>query len=201
LIQSGAIGRLVTLRSHRIGYLSGIWLRDGWRQHAEVAGGGMLVDQGCHYTNILRMLGGEIVEVCAFATTSRADWTGEDTATLIFRFASGIIGEALYCWGTRTTDVGHEAYAFGESGSLDVAAWEPALVLHRPDLPGGTQVVVATGDYAGSFALIIEDFALAAQGQRAPTMPGTEGLADLRVVMAAYRSIASGNVEKVAGSR
>jgi predicted dehydrogenase len=198
LIKSGELGRLVTLRSHRIGYLSGIWLRDGWRQNADIAGGGMLLDQGCHYTNILRMLGGEIVEVGAFASTTRQDWRGEDTATLILRFASGVIGESLYCWGTRTPDVGHEAYAFGERGSLDVAAWEPALVLHRPDLPGGKQVVVASGDYAGSFALIIEDFALAARGQRTPTMPGSEGLADLRVVMAAYKSIESGKMERVA---
>jgi predicted dehydrogenase len=197
LIQAGEIGRLVSLRSHRIGYLGGIWLRDGWRQNAEVAGGGMLLDQGCHYTNILRMLGGDIVEVCAFATTTRADWKGEDTATLILRFASGTIGEALYCWGTRTPDVGHEAYAFGDRGSLDVAAWEPALVLHRSDLAGGKQIMVVSADYAGSFALIIEDFALAAKGERTPTMPGREGLADLRVVMAAYRSISSGRVEPV----
>jgi len=197
LIQDGEIGKLVTLRSHRIGFLSGIWLRDGWRQNADLAGGGMLLDQGCHYTNILRMLGGEIVEVSAYAATTRTDWRGEDTATLILRFASGIIGESLYCWGTRTPDVGHEAYAFGDRGSLDVAAWEPALVLHRTDLPGGQQVVIESGDYAGSFAFIIEDFALAAQGLRAATMPGSEGLADLRVVMAAYRSIASGRTEKV----
>jgi predicted dehydrogenase len=197
LIQAGEIGRLVTLRSHRIGYLGEIWLRDGWRQNADLAGGGMLLDQGCHYTNVLRMLGGPIAEVAAFATTTRADWKGEDTATLILRFASGVIGEALYCWGTHTPDVGHEAYAFGERGSLDVAAWEPALVLHREDLPDGRQVVVQKGDYNDSFALIIEDFALAARGQRQPTMPGTEGLADLRVVDAAYRSIASGKTERV----
>jgi predicted dehydrogenase len=197
LINEGAIGNIVTLRSHRIGYLSGIWLRDGWRQDADRAGGGMLLDQGCHYTNILRMFGGEVSAVSAFASTTRTDWHGEDTATLILRFASGVIGESLYCWGTRTPDVGHEAYVFGEQGSLDVAAWEPALVLHRPDLPGGQQVVIESADYAASFALIIEDFALAARGLRAPTMPGSEGLADLRVVMAAYRSIASGKTENV----
>ena len=197
MIDAGEIGRLITLRSHRLGYLSGIWLRDGWRQNADLAGGGMLLDQGCHYTNILRMLGGEIVDVAAFASTSRPDWTGEDTATLILRFANGVIGEALYCWGTRTPDVGREAYAFGEKGSLDVAAWDPALVMHRPDLPGGRQVVIATADYMGSFASIIEDFALAIARQRAPMMPGREGLADLRVVMAAYRSIASGKIEHV----
>jgi predicted dehydrogenase len=199
MIQGGEIGRLVCLRSHRVGYLSGIWLRDGWRQNAEVAGGGMLLDQGCHYVNILRMLGGEIVDVSAFVATSRADWKGEDTATLVLRFASGALGESLYCWGTRTPDVGREAYAIGESGSLDVAAWEPALVLHRPDLPSGRQVIVSSCDYAGSFARIIEDFALAASGQKKPMMPGRHGLEDLKVVMAAYRSVESGRAERVQG--
>jgi predicted dehydrogenase len=199
IIQTGEIGQLVSLRSHRVGFLSGIWLRDGWRQNAEVAGGGMLLDQGCHYVNILRMLGGDIDEVCAFSSTTRSDWKGEDTATLILKFASGVIGESLYCWGTRTPDVGREAYAIGALGSLDVAAWEPALVLHRPDLPSGRQVVVSSCDYAGSFAQIINDFALAATGQKTPIMPGRHGLEDLKVVMAAYRSIASGRVERVQG--
>ena len=115
----------------------------------------------------------------------------------MLRFASGVIGEALYCWGTRTPDVGHEAYAFGERGSLDVASWAPALVLHREDLPEGRQVVVERGDYNGSFKLIIDDFAQAARGEDQPAMPGREGLADLRVVDAAYRSITSGRVEQV----
>jgi len=197
MIVAGEIGRVVSLRSHRVGYLSGIWLRDGWRQNADVAGGGMLLDQGCHYTNILRMLGGEISEVCAFASTSRSDWKGEDTATLILRFESGVIGESLYCWGTRTPDLGHEAYVFGERGSLDVAAWEPALILHRSDLSSGRQVIVHGCDYAGSFALIIDDFAQCALSPKKPIMSGRDGLADLRVVMAAYRSIASGRVESV----
>jgi predicted dehydrogenase len=197
LIEAGEIGRLVALRSHRIGYLAGIWLRDGWRQNADLAGGGMLLDQGCHYTNVLRNLGGEIQDVAAFSSTSRPDWKGEDTATLILRFASGVIGESLYCWGTRTPEVGHEAYAYGDKGSLEVAAWEPALVMHRSDLPGGKEIVVASADYAGSFASIIEDFVLATRGEQTPIMPGREGLADLRVVMAAYRSIESGKIERV----
>jgi hypothetical protein len=47
------------------------------------------------------------------------------------------------------------------------------------------------------FAVIIEDWALAALGWRVPTVPGIAGLADLRVVMAAYRSAESGRVERV----
>jgi predicted dehydrogenase len=197
MIAAGEIGRVVALRSHRIGYLGGIWLRDGWRQDARQAGGGMLLDQGCHYTNILRLMGGPITHVAATSARTRDDWYGEDSAALSLRFASGIIGEGFYCWGTRTPAIGAEVYVYGEQGSLEVASWTPALVLHRADLPGGRQVVIEEADYMASFARIIEDFAAAARGQRAPTMSGAEGLADLKVVMAAYRALASGRLEPV----
>lgn len=198
LIAAGAIGKLVTLRTHRVGWLGGIWMRDGWRQNATIAGGGMLLDQGCHYTDIARLLGGEITEVAAFTTNTRADWIGEDTATLILKFASGMIGEALYCWGTHTSNVGAECYVYGELGHLRVDdSRSPGLVLYRPDLPGGQEVVVEKSKGQSVFASIIEDWALAALGRKAPVMPGREGLKDLRVVEAAYRSAQSGKVEQV----
>lgn len=200
LIEAGEIGRVVALRSHRVGYLDGIWLRDGWRQDARQAGGGMLLDQGCHYTNILRMMGGPITHVAATTAQTRTDWHGEDSAALSLRFASGIIGEGFYCWGTRTPAIGAEVYVYGERGSLEVGSWRPALVMHRADLPDGRQVVMDEADYMVAFARIIEDFALSARGQRQPTMPGSEGLEDLKVVMAAYRSVASGRLEAVEAS-
>jgi predicted dehydrogenase len=199
MVQAGEIGKLVTIRTHRVGYLEGIWMRDGWRQNAKVAGGGMLLDQGCHYTSIARMLAGEVESVAAFSANTRADWIGEDTATLILRFTSGLIGEALYCWGTRTPNVGAECYVYGERGHLRVDSGAPSLVLYRSDLPDGRQVVIGEPQPLSVFARIIEDWALAALGRRQPTMPGAEGLADLRVVMAAYRSAQSGKVETVGG--
>ena len=197
LIQEGAIGKLVTIRTHRVGYLEGIWMRDGWRQNADIAGGGMLLDQGCHYTSIARMLAGDISSVAAFVANTRPDWVGDDTATLIFRFKSGLIGEALYCWGTRTTDVGAECYVYGERGHLRVNSGSPGLVLYRPDLPNGEQVVLDRFEDLNVFAKIIQDWVLSAQGKRQPTMPGREGLADLKVVMAAYKSARTGQVESV----
>jgi predicted dehydrogenase len=197
LIQAGEIGKLVTIRTHRVGYLDGIWLRDGWRQDASIAGGGILLDQGCHYTSIARMLAGEIESVAAFTGNTRADFHGDDTATLILRFRGGLIGEALYCWGTHTPEVGAECYVYGERGSLRVDSGAPSLVLYRPDLPGGRDVILADRAPRDVFAGIIEDWVLAALGRRAAVMPGSAGLADLRVVMAAYRSARSGKVEPV----
>jgi predicted dehydrogenase len=197
LIREGEIGQLVTVRTHRVGYIGGIWLKDGWRQNATIAGGGMLLDQGCHYTNIARLMAGEVESVAAFTTTTRSDWVGEDTATLILRFKSGLIGEALYAWGTKTSNVGAECYVYGERGHLRVDSGAPSLVLYRPDLPDGRKTILAEPQDMRVFASIVEDWALSALGRRQPTMPGTEGLADLRVVAAAYRSAQSGRIEPV----
>ncbi len=197
LIQAGEIGKLVTLRTHRVGYLDGIWMRDGWRQDAALTGGGMLLDQGCHYTSIARMMGGEIEAVAAFATNTRDDYHGDDTVTVILRFRSGLIGEALYCWGTHTPHVGAECYVYGERGSLRVDSGAPQVILYRADLPDQQQIVLSEDKPMKLFAWIIEDWVLAALGRRAPTMPGREGLADLRVVLAAYRSVQSGMIEPV----
>lgn len=199
MIQAGEIGKLVTIRTHRVGYLEGIWMRDGWRQNATVAGGGMLLDQGCHYTNIARLMAGDVAAVAAFTANTRSDWVGDDTATLILRFKSGLLGEALYCWGTRTPHVGAECYVYGERGHLRVDSGAPSLILYRADLPGGQQVIMSEAAPMSVFARIIEDWVLASLGRRAPTMPGSEGLKDLRVVMAAYRSAESGKVEPVGG--
>jgi UDP-N-acetyl-2-amino-2-deoxyglucuronate dehydrogenase len=201
LVNDGRLGRLCIVRSHRVMYLDGIWLRDGWRQNADQAGGGILLDQGCHYTNILRWLvrdvAGEITHVHAYSAAVREGFRGEDTATLNLRFAGGLIGAGFYCWSTKTPGRGAEAYVYGEEGSLEVGSDSPALTLFRRDLPSGAEVVHDRPDYGETFARSLEDFALAALGQRPPTMPGADGLADLRVVEAAYRSIRSRREEAV----
>lgn len=197
LIDAGDIGKLVMVRTHRVGFLRDMWLRDGWRHRTDLAGGGMLLDQGCHYVNILRGLAGEVTHVSAYATTVRDDWRAEDTAVLILRFASGLLGEQLYCWGTRTPEVGPEAYAYGENGHLEINSRAPHLVLYRSDLPDGRQVIDDAQNDQPVFTATIGDFVRAALGEKEPVMPGSEGLADLRVVDAAYRSIESGRSEPV----
>ncbi len=197
MIQAGEIGKLVTIRTHRVGYLHEIWMRDGWRQNAKIAGGGMLLDQGCHYTSIVRMLAGEVASVAAFTTKNRDDWAAEDTAILILKFQSGLIGEALYCWGTQTPEVGAECYVYGERGHLRINSSAPCLVLYRSDVPGGRQVIIAEPQHPPIFTLTIGNWVQAALGRQAPTYPGSQGLADLKVVMTAYRSADSGKIEHV----
>ena len=196
LIEEGAIGPLVAIRTHRVVFLEGPWLREGWRQQGDFSG--ILIDQACHYIDGLRVLAGEeIVQVAAFATTTREDFRGDDTVMLNLRFASGLLGQGFFTWGSRTPERGAEAEVFGKVGSLTVYRRPVGLELHTFDLPGGRQTIIGQADYAESFVPAIADFCAAVRGEKEPFMSGLEGFRDLAVVEAARRSIRSGCAEAV----
>lgn len=201
MIAAGEVGTVAVARAHRIGYLGGVWMASGWRHDASKAGGGMLLDQGPHYFNMLRTLvgpvAGEVTHVAARATTVREDWRAEDTAVVILQFESGLLAEALYCWATRTPELGAVGSVYGARGSLDVMPADAGLVLHRPDLPGGRRVIIEADGYDSGVRVSVEDFLRAVRGERAASATGEEGLRDLAVIVACYHSLKSGQFERV----
>jgi predicted dehydrogenase len=213
MLAAGDLGTPAAVRAHRIGYLGGEYMASGWRRDPHRAGGGMLLDQGPHYFHLLRLLAGavagEITHVGALGTTVRDDWQpgAEDTAVVVVRFASGLLGEALFCWATRTPDPGAWAHAYGTDGSLDIFSREAGLLWHRSAAGSGggagrpaPQVVLPVRPIDDALEACLADFLRAARGEKAPDMPGEEGLRDLAVVDAAYRSIRTGRLEAVDAS-
>jgi UDP-N-acetyl-2-amino-2-deoxyglucuronate dehydrogenase len=225
MLASGDLGRVAVVRAHRVGYLSGDYMASGWRRDPSLAGGGMLLDQGPHYFHLLRLLAGavagEITHVAALCATMRHDWQpgAEDTAVVIVRYASGLLGEALFCWATRTPDLGAWAYAYGAEGSLEIFSRQAGLIWHRhppraehtagsagappagvaqrTPASAGPEVVLPARPIDDALEACLADFLRAARGESAPQMPGEEGLRDLAVVEAAYRSIQTGQLEQV----
>ena len=208
MLAAGDLGTPAVVRAHRVGYLGGDYMASGWRRDPHLAGGGMLLDQGPHYFHLLRLLAGavagEITHVAALGTTVRDDWQpgAEDTAVVVLRFTSGLLGEALFCWATRTPDPGAWAYAYGTGGSLEIFSREAGLLWHRSAAGNGgahtaPQVVLPARPIDDALEACLSDFLRAARGEKAPAMPGEEGLRDLAVVDAAYRSIRSGRLEAV----
>ncbi|HWL44444.1 MAG TPA: Gfo/Idh/MocA family oxidoreductase [Ilumatobacter sp.] len=198
-LADGTIGELVAVRTHRVAYLDDVWLADGWRLDRD-AGGGVLLDQGCHFTNILRRTVGEIEAVQAFVSTRAPRWRADDSAVVNCRFAGGLIGQQLYTFASATPAFGAEAYFYGTAGSLEIHTGyvEPTggLVRYTPEHPDGEWL--DTGRiYDETFAPTIDDWVRACRGEQAPTMSGDEGLRDLAVVLAAYRSVQTGSVEPV----
>ncbi|MGC4938722.1 Gfo/Idh/MocA family protein [Kribbella sp. DT2] len=181
LLGENAIGRPIAVRSTRAYQLDGVWRRD-WREGTGPAGG-ILLDQGTHQVSLIRQLAGPVVAVSAVGS--------HETLSLTLQLASGITAQSLLTWQSPGTWDQTEATVFGETGRLDVvvdyeqhlggcALWTPARSEHR-----------GAENYYASHAAIVNDWAAAIEHHRDPLVDGTEGSADLAVVLAAADSLAA----------
>lgn len=63
----------------------------GWRSEREFAGGGILLDQGIHMVDLLRLFGGEFVEIKSFISNEFWNFDVEDNAYAIMKGANNTI--------------------------------------------------------------------------------------------------------------
>lgn len=90
IIRSGELGEIINLRGvygkSRIIPFSG-----GWRSKRELAGGGILLDQGIHMVDLMRLFCGDFVEVKSFISNSYWKHDVEDNAYAIMKDKNGRI--------------------------------------------------------------------------------------------------------------
>ena len=92
LVQSGELGRVLNLRGV-YGKSTIIDFRspDHWRTNRAVAGGGILLDQGIHMVDLIRLFGGEFDEVHAFVSNDFWHHDVEDNAYALMRSKAGVV--------------------------------------------------------------------------------------------------------------
>jgi predicted dehydrogenase len=90
IIQSGELGDVVDLRGV-YGKSKMIRFDQDWRTKREIAGGGILLDQGIHMVDMMRLFAGDFVDI--HAHVSNAFWCHdvEDNAYALMRTADGIV--------------------------------------------------------------------------------------------------------------
>lgn len=163
-----------------------------WRLDAKLSGGGSLMDIGIYSLNAARYLTGEEpVEVSAVDSTDRSDprfRTVEDRINFLLRFPSGIAATCVSSYSSN-----HNMYRV--TGTQGWIALEPAtsyegqkMWVHRDGRTEERQVRVAKGQHAGQ----LDHFAGCILNGTDPLVPGEEGLADMRVIEAIYRSAREG---------
>ena len=90
LIRSGELGRVLNLngvygKSRILNYAG------GWRAERRYAGGGILLDQGIHMVDLMRLFAGEFVEVHSHVSNAFWNHDVEDNAYALMRTASGVV--------------------------------------------------------------------------------------------------------------
>ncbi len=90
LIDSGKFGEIINLRGV-YGKSKIIPFSGGWRASRRYAGGGILLDQGIHMVDLMRLFCGEFIEVKSYISNSYWHHNVEDNAYALMRDTKGRI--------------------------------------------------------------------------------------------------------------
>lgn len=211
MVEAGAIGRLLTMRAREAH--SGPHAPHFW--NAEAAGGGALLDMGCHTVESARNLFGKdnpIREVFAWgATMVHGDkTTGEDTAIALLKFEGGQLATVEASWAEkggmqlRHELVGTHGRLVTDSSSTPVWGFieRPAgYLVEKADAATGWVYPVPEETRAYGFSQQMRHFVACFEANRAPSETFEDGVIVNRVIDACYASMRSGTWEPVAGAQ
>lgn len=93
IAQQGSLGRIINMRgvygkSQFISYGK----HSDWRTERAVAGGGILLDQGIHMVDLMRLFAGEFTDVYSFVSNGFWRHDVEDNAYALMRTEDGVVG-------------------------------------------------------------------------------------------------------------
>lgn len=91
MLRTGELGRVINIRGTYGKAKLITFNQSDWRTKREVAGGGVLLDQGIHMVDLMRLFAGEFVEVHSFISNSHWGYDVEDNAYALMRTADGVV--------------------------------------------------------------------------------------------------------------
>lgn len=198
IARSGDLGRIINLRgvygkSQFISYGQ----HSDWRTERAIAGGGILLDQGIHMVDLMRLFAGEFTQVHSFVSNDYWRHDVEDNAYALMRTDAGVVGmlhSSATQWRHRfSLDITLEKGALILSGILSGSksyGTETLTVVHAGDDDlGDPKEQVTRYNTDPSWADEIADFADAIQTGREITDGSSEDA--LRTMDLVYRIYAA----------
>ena len=92
IIQSGELGKIINMRGIYGKSKLITFNQPDWRTKREIAGGGVLLDQGIHMVDLMRLFAGEFTEVQSFISNGHWGYQVEDNAYALMKTDAGIVG-------------------------------------------------------------------------------------------------------------
>jgi predicted dehydrogenase len=203
LVRSGAIGRPALIQMTRQAYLRESFLKDRpWFLDARRAAGGIMMSGGVHDFEVMRMVVGEVERVHALRAPQRfAEMEGDDTSVALVRFRGGAVGTLVESFLMKSLDTAagpevHTLRVDGELGSIAAREGTPIrLFSERAEYlgkDGGLAQHELYVPHTDPFEREIAHFVECVRTGREPETSGRDQRRPLEMVLAAYRSMATG---------
>jgi predicted dehydrogenase len=189
-IANGLIGELVLFENVFTGRVD---MSKRWNSNPEVAGGGVLIDNGTHSVDITRYCLGALAEIQAMEGHRIQDLPVEDTAKMFVKSRDGVLGSIDLSWSVNK-EIPYFIAVYGSEGAI-LVGWRES----KYRLTGDKEwTVFGTGyDKVAAFQNQLENFAGAIRGEESLFVTPADALASVQVIEAAYRSLARGAWEPI----
>jgi predicted dehydrogenase len=187
-----ANGRIGALRHVEVAFTSQVDMTNRWNSDPAVSGGGVIIDNGTHAVDLVRLVAGPITEVLAVEHTRPTALAVEDSATLHLRTVDGVDATIDLSWAVDKS-LPMFLRLYGADGEVRVGWRESAWRRHGADwhdLGSGYAKVSAMGGALRAFCR---------QLRSAPTATPADAVAAADVIDACYASIRCGGWVKIAG--
>lgn len=193
LVTSGVLGEVVMFENVFTGRVD---MTHRWNAVPDVSGGGVLIDNGTHAVDIARFFLGDLLEVQAMEGRRIQELPVEDTAKMFVHAAGGVLGSIDLSWSV-SKELPYYIAVYGSAGTL-LVGWRESKYRRTGD---ADWTVFGDGyDKFVAFERQINNFAAAIAGDEPLLVHPDDALASVRVIEAAYRSLARGQWEPIAAS-
>lgn len=145
IVKSKALGRIISLRGVYGKSQLITFNQSDWRTKRAIAGGGVLLDQGIHMVDLMRLFAGEFEEVHSFIANDYWNHDVEDNAYALMRTKEGVVAmlnssatQWRHCFNLEINlDKGNLVLGGILSGSKSYGAETLTVVYANPDHDNG----------------------------------------------------------------
>ena len=182
LIRSSKLGELVQIENRfafRFARAGKSWFTD-----ADISGGGILIDTLVHSIDIFRALTGQEIDAAQAFLSSTLPIAVEDSASLLVRSSSGVLGTLNCSWVTPVSDSFVRVHGSEGQALIDYNAAAGLRYRLADDADWSEMQIDAPDRFARQAAHFLD----CVEGKTSPLVNGEDGLAVMRVIESAYKS-------------
>jgi predicted dehydrogenase len=189
MIEAGELGDPVAFE---VNFCSPLDMRGRWNAHRQRAGGGVIIDNGCHVFDLGSYLFGAIARVHATLLKPVQQLAVEDSAAVRIETTNRVIGTANVSWSLQSA---RDSYVVihGSRGTAEIG-WQATRLKRCGE---DWHQVGGPYDKLEAHRDMYAAFRDAMHGSREPWISAQECVQNVAAVDAAYRSLRSGSWESV----
>jgi predicted dehydrogenase len=182
IVASGILGDIILFENT---FASRVNMSNRWNSNPAISGGGVLIDNGSHSVDLMRYFLGPLAEVQVVEGKRTQGLSVEDTVRIFVRSVAGVMGSIDLSWSINK-ELDNYLSIYGSQGTV-LVGWKESKYRQS----SSPEWVVFGRGYRKlqAFRSQICNFAGSILKQEHLLITAEDGLASVRVIEAAYRSL------------